>query len=221
MRHLAAILTLLFISSCGNKIGNANVKEQNDVEVVNVGIDKDKKKKQFQSTEFYIKDEKQYSETFLAEFKAKHNIYETVALIGDTIIINNDRENIILIPADLPLDQFVTYEESTGGIKHTLIVKRTNLSTLEYNYFETVNGKMKNEKQGQADLEPVFYFGAEGTFEDENKNVYGMNEYINSSKDGCQTVIYIGVGSIEKTFIKQHCKSEIDNFKTSLLQIKK
>lgn len=222
MGHLAVILTLLFIS-CGNKIDNAKVKEQSNVELVNVSIDKDENQKenQSQSTQFYIKDEKQYSETFLAEFKAKHSIYETVALIGDTIIINNDRENIILIPTDLPLDRLVTYEENADGIKYTLTVKRINLSTLEYNYFETVNGKMKNEKQGQADLEPVFYFGAEGTFEDENENVYGMNEYVNSSKDGCQTLIYIGVGSIEKTFLKQHCKSEADKFKTPLLKIEK
>lgn len=213
--HLAIILTLLFIS-CGNKMDNTKVKEQGNVELGNVNTEE----KQSQSTQFYIKDEKQYSETFLAEFKAKHSIYETVALIGDTIIINNDRENIILIPTDLPLDKLVNYEESADGIKYTLEVKRINFSTLEYNYFETVNGKKKNEKQGQADLEPVFYFGAEGTFEDENENVYGMNEYISSSENDCQNLIYIGVGSIEKSFLKRNCKSETDQFKTPLLKIK-
>jgi hypothetical protein len=217
--HLAIILTLLFIS-CGNKI-DTNVKEQGNSDIVSIDKDESQNKNQSQPTQFYIKDEKQYSETFLAEFKAKHSIYETVALIDDTIIINNDRENIILIPTDLPLNQPITYEESAKGIKYILTVKRINFSTLEYNYFETVNENKKNEKQGQADLEPVFYFGAEGTFEDENENVYGMNEYINSSKDGCQTLIYIGVGSIEKTFLKQHCKSETDKFKTPLLKIKK
>ncbi len=219
MGHLAIILTLLFIS-CGNKI-DTNVKEQGNSDIVSIDKDESQNKNQSQPTQFYIKDEKQYSETFLAEFKAKHSIYETVALIDDTIIINNDRENIILIPTDLPLNQPITYEESAKGIKYILTVKRINFSTLEYNYFETVNENKKNEKQGQADLEPVFYFGAEGTFEDENENVYGMNEYINSSKDGCQTLIYIGVGSIEKTFLKQHCKSETDKFKTPLLKIKK
>jgi hypothetical protein len=216
--HLAIILTLLFIS-CGNKIDNTKVKGQGNVESENVSADTEEK--QPQSTQFYIKDEKQYSETFLAEFKARHSIYETVALIGDPIIINNDQENFILIPTDLPLDRLVTYEESADGIKYTLTVKRINLSTLEYGYFETVNGKKENEKQGQADIEPVFYFGAEGTFEDENENTYRMNEYINSSKNGCQTLIYIGVGSIEKSFLKQHCKSETNKFKTPLLAIKK
>lgn len=212
-------MTLLFIS-CGNKI-DTKVKEQSNSDIVSVDKDESQKKNQSQPTQFYIKDEKQYSETFLAEFKAKHGIYETVALINDTIIINNDRENFILIPTDLPLDRLVTYEKSSEGIKYTLTVKRINFSTLEYSYFETVNEKKENEKQGQADLEPIFYFGAEGTFEDENENVYGMNEYINSSNNDCRTLIYIGVGSIEKSFLKQHCKSETDKFKTPLLAIKK
>lgn len=219
--HLVIILALLCIS-CVSKV-DSKVKEQGNTDLVNVGVDKDRKlkKKQSQPTQFYIKDEKQYSETFLTEFKAKHGIYETVTLIGDTIIINNDRENFILIPTDLPLDRFVTYGKSADGIKYTLTVKRINYSTLEYSYFETVNGKKKNKKQGQADLEPVFYFGAEGTFEDENENVYGMNEYVDSSKNGCQTLIYIGVGNIKKTFLKHHCKSETDMFETPLLTIKK
>lgn len=218
LEYIVVILSLLFIS-CGNKINK--VKGQGIDKLVSVDKDENHKKNQSQSTQFYIKDKTQYSETFLKEFKAKHNIYKTVALIGDTIIINEDRENIILIPSDLPLNRFVTYEEDTDGIKYTLIVKRINFSTLKYNYFETVNEKIKNEEQGQADLEPVFYFGAEGTFEDENENVYGMNEYISFSKDDCQAIIYIGVGSIEKTFMKRQCKSEATEFKTPLLQIKK
>lgn len=210
--HFVVILTLYLIS-CGNKI----------YKVSEHSIDKDENQKinQSKSTQFYIKDKNQYSETFLTEFKAKHNIYKTVALIGDTIIINDDRENIILIPNDLHLDKLVTYEEIVDGVKYIMTVKRINLSTIQYSYFETVNGKIKNKKQGQADLEPVFYFGAEGTFEDENENVYGMNEYISSYKYDCQTIIYIGVGSIEKTFMKQQCKSEAGDFKTPLLQIKK
>lgn len=219
MGYLTIILILLFIS-CGNKANN-KIEEQDNIEEVNFSVDKgvNQMNNQSQSTQFYIKDEKEYSETFLTEFKARHNIYKTVALIGDTIIINNDRENFILIPTDLPLNRFVVYEKNTSEVKYTLTVRRINFSTLEYNYFETVNGKKKNEKQGQADLEPVFYFGAEGTFEDENENVYGMNEYIALSNNDCQTLIYVGVGSIEKSFMKQNCKSEKTELETPLLVI--
>lgn len=217
-----AILLLLIYTSCVSTI-DRKVKEQGNIDLVAVGINQDEKPKrqQSQQTKFYIHDEKQYSKTFLTEFKVRHSIYETVALIYDTIIINSDRENFILIPTDLPLDKLVTYEESADGIKFSLTVKRINYSTLEYYYFEIVDGKNKNEKQGQADLEPIFYFGSEGTFEDENENVYGMNEYVDSSILGCRILIYIGVGNIKKTFLKQHCGSETGMFETPLLTIKK
>lgn len=219
LKFLAITLPFLF-ASCERKVGS-NVREHNKTYCLAVGVGMEEKAKQQESrqTQFYIKDEKQYSETFIAEFKAKHRIYETVELIYDTIVINCDRENFILIPTDLPLERLVIYEERAEGIKYRLTVKRVNYSTIEYNYFETVNGKKKNEKQGLADLEPVFYFGTEGTFEDEGGNVYGMNEYVDSSIIECQILIYIGVGNINKTFLKHHCESGTNMFETPLLTI--
>lgn len=217
---LLAIILPLLCASCERKVGS-KVKEYYKTDCLTVGVGMEEKAKQQESrqTQFYIKDEKQYSETFIAEFKAKHSIYETVELIYDTIVINCDRENFILIPTDLPLERLVTYEERADGITYRLTVKRVNYSTIEYNYFEIVNGKRKNEKQGLANLEPVFYFGAEGTFEDEGGNVYGMNEYVDSSIIDCQILIYIGVGNINKTFLKHHCESGTNIFETPLLTI--
>lgn len=145
------------------------------------------------NTKFFIKDESMYSPTFLTEFKARHSVYETVSLINDTIIVNNDRVGHIIIPTDLPLNQQVTYEKNENGKKQ---------------------GQKTNERQGTADLEPVFYFGAEGTFEDENENVYGMNEYIDNSEKGCWTYIYVGVGSIEKSFLINGCETDRNKFRT-------
>lgn len=145
------------------------------------------------NTKFFIKDESMYSPTFLTEFKARHSVYETVSLINDTIIVNNDRVGHIIIPTDLPLNQQVTYKKNENGKKQ---------------------GQKTNERQGTADLEPVFYFGAEGTFEDENENVYGMNEYIDNSEKGCWTYIYVGVGSIEKSFLINGCETDRNKFRT-------
>jgi hypothetical protein len=169
------------------------------------------------NTKFFIKDESKYSQTFLAEFKLRHSAYQTVSLIDDTIIINNDKVGHIIITTDLPLNQQVTYEKTENGLKHVLTVKRINYSTLEYNYFEAVDGQQINKKQGTADIEPVFYFGAEGTFEDENENVYGMNEYIDNSKKDCWTYIYVGVGSIEKSQLTQGCETDRNKMNTGLL----
>jgi len=173
------------------------------------------------NTKYFIKDESKYSQTFLTEFKARHSVYETVALIDDTIIVNNDRVGHIIIPTDLPLNQQVTYEKTENSNKYILTVKRINYSTLEYIYYEEVNGQETNPNQGTADLEPVFYFGAEGTFEDENENVYGMNEYIDNSEKDCWTYIYVGVGSIEKSQLTYGCETDRDKLNTGLLTRKK
>ncbi len=121
------------------------------------------------NTKFFIKDESKYSHTFLAEFKARHIVYEKVSLIDDTLIVNNDQIGHIIIPTDLPLNQEVTYQKTENSKKQILTVKRINFSTLEYSYYEESNGLKTNIKQGAADLEPVFYSGAEGIFEDETK----------------------------------------------------
>jgi hypothetical protein len=169
------------------------------------------------NTKFFIKDDSKYSKTFLAEFKARHSVYQSVSLIDDTIIVNNDKVGHIIIPTDLPLNQQVTYEKTEKGKTHILTVKRINYSTLEYIYFEEVNGQKTNRRQGTANLEPVFYFGAEGTFEDENENVNGMNEYIDNYEKDCWTYIYVGVGSIEKSQLTYGCETNRNILNTGLL----
>jgi len=76
----------------------------------------------------------------------------------------------------------IVYERTEKETEQLLTVKRVNFSTLEYNYYEIVNGGKINERQGVAELQPIFYFGAEGTFEAEDENIYGMNKYIDNSE---------------------------------------
>ena len=216
-------MTVLF--SCGNNTSNKKNIEQTEIESSQSNIDEQiatiendiTEIKKTKSTKFYIKDETKYSENFLSEFKKYHGCYETVSLIEDTIIVNNDKENLIIIPTDLPLNKKIIYEKIEKEKEKVLIVKRVNFSTLEYYHYEIVKGKKINEKQGRADLEPTFYFGAEGTFEDEDENIYGMNEYIDYSEKTCWTYIYVGVGSIEKSFLIYGCEVDGKKFSTSEL----
>ena len=165
-------------------------------------------------TEFYIKDETAYSKNFISQFKQYHGMYETVSLIEDTIIVNNDREDFIIIPTDLPLNELFFYGKAEKEKEQILTVKRVNISTLEYTYYETVNGTKANGRQGMADLQPVFYFGAEGTFEDEDGTMYGMNKYTDYSGKDCWTSIYVGVGSTEKSFLIYDCETGRQKFST-------
>ena len=170
-----------------------------------------------QETEFYIKDEAKYSENFLSEFKKYYGMYETVFLIEDTIIVNNDREGFVIIPTDLPLNKTIIYEKVEKEKEQILTIKRINISTLEYNYYETVNGKKINERKGNADLKPAFLLAAEGIFfenDDAEENLYGMNIYKDYSEKDCWTHIFIGVGSIEKSFLIYGCENEGYKFRT-------
>ena len=94
-----------------------------------------------------------YSENFISEFKFKFGMYEKVSLIEDTIaiydsILNGVKEDISIIPTNLPLNKTVIYSKTEKNKKQVLTVKRINISTLEYNYYEIVNGKKTNSRQG-------------------------------------------------------------------------
>lgn len=41
-----------------------------------------------------------------------------------------------------------------------------------------------------------------------------MNEYIDNSEKGCWTYIYVGVGSIEKSFLINGCETDRNKFRT-------
>ena len=201
--EIICVILMIALLSCGSKTSEQQTTIENG------------------TTEFYIKDKTKYSENFISEFKKYHGIYETVSLIEDTIIINNAKEEFIIIPTDLPLNTIVIYGKTEKDKEQILTVKRINISTLEYYYYEKINDKKTNEKQGTADLEPTFYFETEGTFEDENGNIYGMNEYIDNSEKDCWTYIYIGVGSIEKSFLIYGCQTDRSKFTTPILNKRK
>jgi hypothetical protein len=190
-----AILTLFY---CGNKTSDNESPESEKSQPI-----------------FYVKDETKYSKTFLEEFKQRHSLYQivSVSLIDDTIIINDDKEDFIIIPTDLPLNQVVIYENTEKEKKQILTVKWINFSTLEYKYDEIINGQFVNQKQGTADLDPVFYYASDGCFEDENENIYGIIKYIKKKKKDGWIYIHIGVGSIEKSFLT--CRDEIGKYKYS------
>ncbi len=222
MRILTTMLVLALLS-CGNRSSdkshiNIASTEDNKQEVINsVKVKSKNKNSETKPTEFYIKDETRYSKTFIKEFKKYHSSYETVSLIDDTIIVNNDRRELIIIPTDLPLKKTVTYEKTEKNKKKSLYITRINISTIEYNYYEIVNWRKENHRQGTADLQPTFYFGAEGTFDDENGITYGMNKYIDNSVKDSWTNIYIGVGNIDKSFLIQGFETDRHKFCTSLL----
>ena len=199
--------------SCGNKTFTNKTIDQPIATIKNSTTETEST----DTTEFYIKDETMYSENFISEFKNYFRMYETVSLIKDTIVVNNAKEGFIIIPTDLPLNKTVIYGKTEKDKKKTLTVKRINISTLEYNYYEIVNGNKTNERQGMADLNPTFILACAATFEDKKGDTYGMNDYIDNSEKDCRTCIYIGVRSIEKSFLIYDCETDRNKFRTPIL----
>jgi hypothetical protein len=164
-----------------------------------------------------------YSEIFITRFKEFHRLYKTVTLIEDTIILNNNREEFFIIPTDLPLNKTVIYEKAEKEENHLLTIKRVNLSTLEYDYCKTVNGKKEIEIKGAADLESLFYdVGEAGKYKDENGNVYEMKTYFDDSEEDYWVDIVIGVGSdVDKSFFIYGRDPEWKAIRTPILLIRK
>jgi hypothetical protein len=201
MKKIIALFFLTIFVSCSNEtITNKEQITQQKAETKSDSStqkEKDVEITKSTSTIFFIKDSSNYSPNFLKEFKGRHGFYKSVSLIDDTIIINNDRKGCIIIPVDLPLNSVVSYKAKKDGKNYSLKVKRINYSTIEY----ALNGQ-----KGVADLQPVFYMGAEGTFEDKNGTTYGMNKYIDYSEKECKYIL-IGVGNIEKSTLT-YCAKE-------------
>lgn len=215
-RQLLTIILLTTLLSCSDRQSNyTDTISKDSVSTTRAQVKTDtteKTKKPTAPTVFFIKDTTKYSVKFLKEFKDRHNSYETVSLISDTIIINDDRNGLIIIPTDLPLKKKLFYRSPLKDRKsyYKLWITRINYSTIEYEYGEDDKGVL----HGFADLEPVFYFGAEGTFEDKDGRVFGMNEYIDNSSDSCSVTILIGVGNLNQSFFKFCDKADGNKLKT-------
>jgi hypothetical protein len=218
------ILLLTFFVSCSNrKSSSEQEQEQAKTDTLENKIERiDSLQKQTSRvpTSFFIKDSTKYSKEFLKDFKEKHSLnkVETVALIDDTIIINNDRKGLIVIPTDLPLDKKIVYEGKRKDTTYRLIVKRINYSTIEYEYNEKQADKIIGHKEGLASLDPTFYYGAEGLIEIDDK-AYGMNKYIDHLLE-CNTFILIGEGNISQSEFHHYCKNDKDNINSIGLHTK-
>lgn len=219
------ILTTLFACSDRQQQNNDTFDRDTIVKILadtTVKVDSlENKNAPITPTTFFIKDTTKYSIKFLNDFRKRHNQYKinTVSLLNDTIIINNDKKDLIIIPTDLPLNRKIVYEAQTSDMIYMLTVKRVNYSTIEYEYDQKEKEKSIAHKSGLASLDPLFYYGCEGTIELKNGAVYGMNKYIDDSSE-CHTYILIGVGNISQSEIHHNCKNTKDNIKSILLNRK-
>uniref|UniRef100_UPI0040492FB8 hypothetical protein n=1 Tax=Flavobacterium sp. TaxID=239 RepID=UPI0040492FB8 len=155
-----------------------------------------------------IKDSTQYDIEFLNYWK--HVKPYALKITNDSIIVNKEYNDPILIPKDLPLNQAIYYELKSKDTLYQMTVKRVNFTNIEY----TIIGKAKNEtffsRQGIAILKPTFHLGSEGVYEKSEDEFYGMNDYNITSNGLDEMKLLIPTGTVEiSDYIEQQGENKI------------
>lgn len=168
-----------------------------------------------EETTFFILDPTQYSATFLRAFQERNGwVHRHIELRSDSIIVEGDApEDAIILPTDLPLKKKVHYAKDSNGRHYQMDLTRLNISTVAYRYVIDDGRSTLLDLQGTADLDPLFYNGAEGTFE-VGEETYGMNKY-HPTDTVCGDYLLIGHRSIAMASYVRAC----DNTKDTLLSM--
>jgi hypothetical protein len=163
-----------------------------------------------QETSFLIQDSTQYSTTFLAAFREKNAwIGRHIELRGDLMIVEGDPlKDAIILPTDLPLNRKVRYTKEHQDKRYRLELTRINISTVAYRYTVNDGRTALLNHEGTADLDPRFFYGAEGDFEDDGQT-YGMNKY-HPNDTTCEDYLLIGHGSIAMASYIRRCGASKD-----------
>lgn len=115
----------------------------------------------------------------------------------DSIVIDHDRDHPILIPSDIPLNQAVHYQCSTPDTLFDLVLTRVNYTNLEYSLVGKSGEKEVFSRKGIAKLEPTFYLGAEGVYEKNEDEVFGMVDYNIELNDQGEIKLMVPIGTLE------------------------
>lgn len=168
-------------------------------------------------TTFFIQDSTQYSATFLAAFRKKNAwIGRHIELRGDSMIVEGDAiQDAIILPTDLPLGKKVLYAREQQDRRYRLELTRLNISTVAYHYAVKDASTTLLGVEGTADLDPLFYYGADGDFEADG-GIYGMNKY-HPNDTTCEDYLLIGQGSIARASYIRGCGSSKDPVLTMVM----
>ncbi len=155
-----------------------------------------------------VKDSTEYDIDFISYWKYVKPY--SLLITNDSIIVNNNRNDPILIPTDLIINQENYYESNINDTVYKLIVKRVNYTNIEY----SIEGKLKNEsvftREGIAILESSFHLGAEGVYEKSEDEIYGMNDYNIKINEQGEIKLLVPVGTDEIIdYVEQQGESKI------------
>ena len=160
-----------------------------------------------------IKDTSQYDHSFLKYWEyVKPN---RLKIVHDSIIINNETNNPIIIPTEYPVGKEFRYSAFLHDTTYYLVVKRINYTNFQYSLDILFTGKLILSQVGIAVLEPSFYLGAEGAFQDNKGHFYRMNEYIIAKKNKLEIKLTIPEGTKDPIYYQDQISNRKINFNLS------
>jgi hypothetical protein len=124
-------------------------------------------------------DKRGYSEVFLYNL-SKHKSTQKIIVKDNYILVDSDT---VYFPEDLVKMKDYHFTGFTEKRFYQLDVRRTNLTSLEYEYVVLENEKPIHEAKGTVHLNAGFYLGSETADDDETGEGYLLTEYLSEGKD--------------------------------------
>ncbi|NVK27782.1 MAG: hypothetical protein HWE14_07045 [Flavobacteriia bacterium] len=127
------------------------------------------------SPRVYISDTSQYDQSLIDHWlELKPN---SLYISHDTIVVDGEVNQPLLLPTDLPLNQKVHYIGSKGDTVFQMLITRKNYTDLFFQMHGSIHGDVYFIREGNAVINPAFYFGFESIYKDEEGNAFGMIRY--------------------------------------------
>ena len=121
----------------------------------------------------------------------------SVKFSEDSIIIDGNTNDAILLPTDLVLDETYTYRSTKNDTLFTLSVRRVNFTNVTFKMNAYAKSASVLELNGTAILRNTFYMGSEGVYEKSENESFPMNDFVCSINDSTYVAMLIPIGTNE------------------------
>jgi hypothetical protein len=182
------ILTFSILTSCQTK--NSEQTDTINSEQVELVEQKAERKKTTNGENYksvFIKDSSDYSNSFLKEMEKQG--MNNISLVDSFLILG--QTDTVTFPQTPKIGTKTILTAKKGELAIALTVNRINQTTIDYKIEMVEFGNASYNYEGQADLNPRFYFGAE-TDESSLSGISYLSTQFSDSQDSCYTYIRLG-----------------------------
>lgn len=216
-KHLLPFFLLAFACGGGEQTKTESKTDSTSIETDTTAVKPNSGNPEKKDGNLFVHDTTQYSVSFLTTLKETHGEYKSVELHMDSLILDGNRKEAILLPNGLPMNVELVYEGHEKGTDTRMTIKRINYVSVEYKLETFADKKATFMVRGTADLEPTFYFGAEGMEENEKGETITLDNYNDATKN-CPVELSLGSDDISLGRFIYACGSDAHDVNSPLLK---